>query len=133
MNSTNAYKLFPLFVTPHLEATKHFYTQVAGFTPTVDTPQYLQLSSDGKEGPELCFMKPEAFTDGKAHPVFEGKGVIVSIPTANADDKHASLLRAGVTPDTTPTDKPWGWRSFLVRDPNGVILDFFHVVNQKSM
>ncbi len=25
-----------------------------------------------------------------------------------------------------PSDKPWRWRSFLVTDPNGVMLDFFH-------
>ena len=27
-------------------------------------------------------------------------------------------------------DRPWGWRSFVARDPNGVYLDFFHVLEQ---
>ena len=29
-----------------------------------------------------------------------------------------------------PTDKPWGWRSYFVSDPNGVVLDFFHVYKE---
>jgi predicted enzyme related to lactoylglutathione lyase len=133
MTLQNPNKLFPLFVTSNLAETKRFYTQVVGFTPSVDTPEYLQLSSADKDGPELCFMTPEAFGNGTVLPPFGGVGVIVSIPTPDADKKHASVLEAGAQPDTTPANKPWGWRSFLVRDPNGLVLDFFHVVEQKSM
>jgi uncharacterized glyoxalase superfamily protein PhnB len=133
MNPSNPNKLFPLFVTTKLAETKHFYTQVLGFETSVDQPYYLQLTSQGKDGPELCFMIPDAFKDSGVQPAFRGEGVIVSIPTKDADARHASLIAAGVTPLTTPSNKPWGWRSFLVRDPNGVILDFFHVVDEKSM
>lgn len=131
MTTLNPNKLFPLIVTPHLEETKRFYTQIAGFSATVDTPHYLQVASNGKDGPELCFMKPDAMGADNASPAFGGAGVIVSLPTQNADIKHAELLKAGAKPDTAPNNKPWGWRSFLVRDPNGVVLDFFHVVEEK--
>lgn len=132
MNSPNPNKLFPLFVTPNLEQTKQFYTRVAGFTTSVDTPEYLQVASNGKDGPELCFMKPDAMGGPAPQPAFQGAGVIVSVPTDNADKKHASILEAGTKPDTSPSNKPWGWRSFFVRDPNGIVLDFFHVVEEKA-
>jgi len=127
MNMTTPNKLYPLFLTRKLAETKRFYTEVAGFALTVETPTYLQPASNEPDGPELAFMAPDALPDGVVRPVFAGDGVVVSIPTPDADAKHDELIAAGARPDTPPTDKPWGWRSFLVTDPNGVMLDFFHV------
>lgn len=45
----------------------------------------------------------------------------------DADAHHTLLQRRGVTAPA-PTDKPWGWRSFLVDDPAGVTLDFHSVI-----
>ena len=42
-------------------------------------------------------------------------------------ERLTALRDRGVTATSEPSLKPWGWRSFEVRDPNGVILDFFHV------
>lgn len=123
-------KLFPLFLTEKLAETKAFYRDQAGFTVTIDMPYYLQVASNTKEGPELCFMKPDAFPDGQRRPSFAGAGVMVSVPVADADEKYAALRRAGAEPQTAPSDKPWGWRSFIVEDPNGVALDFFHVYKE---
>jgi hypothetical protein len=41
--------------------------------------------------------------------------------------KKGADVRVGVL------DKPWGWRSFVVRDPNGVLLDFFHVLDKSAV
>ena len=108
MKPENPNHLFPLFITNQLVETKRFYTEVAGFTVTVDVPTYLQVASNGKGGPELCFMTPDAFSDGVARPPFPGQGVVISIPTPDADSKHLSLTRAGAKPDTEPSNKPWG-------------------------
>jgi catechol 2,3-dioxygenase-like lactoylglutathione lyase family enzyme len=120
-------KLFPLFVTSKLPETKAFYEGKAGFHVTVDRPMYLQVQHGDADGPELCFMKPEALPDGKSQAAFPGKGVMVSVPVQSADEKYAVLKQAGVPLLDAPSDKPWGWRSFLAVDPNGVLLDFFHV------
>jgi uncharacterized glyoxalase superfamily protein PhnB len=130
MKPKNPTKLFPLFVTEKLDQTKRFYVEQAGFRVTVDMPMYLQVAYGEGDAPELCFMKPDAFPDGKARPSFAGRGVIVSIPTENADDKYATLDAAGAQLASRPEDKPWGWRSFFAVDPNGVLLDFFHVYKE---
>lgn len=130
----NPNKLFPLLVTSDLASTKKFYVEVCGFTATVDMDNYLQVrSGDASADPELCFMTPDAMPDGSNFPRFEGKGVVMSIPTANADTKHAALQAKGGKPINTPTNKPWGWRSFLIADPNGLVLDFFHVEKDNPM
>lgn len=133
MNADNPNKLFPLLITSDLANTKKFYVDVCGFTATVDMDHYLQVRSGaGESDPELCFMTPDAMPEGPALPRFEGKGVVMSIPTASADDKHTQLQSRGGKPLNAPTNKPWGWRSFLIADPNGLLLDFFHVAQDNS-
>jgi predicted enzyme related to lactoylglutathione lyase len=132
MQPQNPNKLFPLFVTKKLAETKRFYSELAGFTITHDLPNYLQVASAGPEGPELCFMNPDGFPGGGPWPEFAGAGVIMSIPVPNADAKHAALVKADLKPLAPPSDKPWGWRSFQVADPNGVVLDYFHTIEAKG-
>ena len=123
----NPQKLFPLFLTEKLAETKRFYTEKAEFKVVVDRDMYLQVESPEPGQPHLCFMKPDAFPDGKSRPAFSGKGVVVSVPTKNADEKYKRLEQRGAELLSKPEDKPWGWRSFFAVDPNGVVLDFFHV------
>lgn len=129
----NPKKLFPLVITARLEETKRFYQEKAGFRVVYDLPAYLQVVLGDEDGPELCFMKPDAFSDGVARPPFDGQGLVVSIPTPDADRKYAELSERGVPLLSEPSIKPWGWRSFLAQDPNGVVLDFFHVETAPAM
>ena len=128
----NPTKLFPMFVTDKLAETKAFYVDKLGWTATYDTPGYLQVRSDDREGPELAFMAPEGGPDG-ALPSFPGRGVLVSVPVPDADVHHAAVRERGVEPRSSPKLQPWGWRSYHVADPNGVMLDFFHVAAPPAM
>lgn len=118
-------KLFPMFVTDKIAQTKAFYVDKLGWTATYDMPEYLQVRSDEPDGPELSFMTPNAGPEPL--PCFEGRGVMVSVPVADADEHHAGTRARGLSPASEPALKPWGWRSYVVADPNGVLLDFFHV------
>lgn len=125
----NGKSLIPLVVTDQLTATKAFYTDVLGFSVSIDMDAYLQVRY-GDDGPELAFVQ-----SGPLHGVghverFDGRGLIVSIPTPDADAAHAAMTARGAVAVSAPSDKPWRWRSFSVADPNGVVLDFFHVLAQ---
>jgi predicted enzyme related to lactoylglutathione lyase len=130
MKPKNPTRLFPLFLTEKLGETKAYYRDKAGFAVTIDMDGYLQVQCSGKDGPELCFMNPDKFPDGKRRPAFEGRGVMVSVPVPDADEAHTRMRKAGAEIAEPPSDKPWGWRSFLAVDPNGVGLDFFHVYKE---
>jgi uncharacterized glyoxalase superfamily protein PhnB len=133
MNPKNPNRLFPLFLIDDLETTKRYYVDKLGFTATFDMPQYLQVRiGENADGPELCFMKPDAFPDGKTRPSFNGQGAVISIPVDDADAAHDRMLMRGAKIEGKPADKPWGWRSYFVSDPNGVVLDFFHVYKEVS-
>lgn len=117
-------KLFPLFIADDLTTLERFYVEGLRWTITHRTPAYLQVRCGDEQGPELCFMTPDAAMGPM--PSFPGQGVIVSVPIDDADAHFASLRERGLSPLGEPTDKPWGWRSYLIRDPAGVVLDFFH-------
>ncbi len=128
----NPTKLFPLVVTDKFEQTKAYYLR-AGFTVTIETEGYIQVRyGDDVAGPELAFMRSgEQNPPGTQEP-FGGRGLIISVPTADADAKYAQLRERDTPLASAPSDKPWGWRSFAAPDPNGVILDFFHVSAQSA-
>lgn len=129
----NPNKLFPLIVTDKLAQTRAFYVDTLGCEVAIETPDYLQVRFADEAGPELAFMSTSATTGmGPAQPPFQGAGLIVSIPTTNADKRHAALKAKNTTLASKPSDKPWGWRSFAAVDPNGVLLDFFHVLDQAA-
>ncbi len=130
----NPQKLFPMIVTDKLSETKHFYQTVLSFDVLIDVDGYLQVRAGKNENdPEIAFMAPGKMPDGTDFKGFTGQGLVLSIPTKSADKKAEDLRKAGLDKVLDPTDKPWGWRSFLATDPNGVILDFFHVVAENPM
>lgn len=122
-------KLFPLVRTNHMEATRAFYTQRLGWGITLEMPGYLQVHYGSKEGPELCFMPPEQEGIEPLRTPFSGKGVGFSIEVPNADRECERLKKSGVAILSPLENKPWGWRSFLVSDPSGVVLNFYHLID----
>lgn len=117
-------KLFPLILTADLPRTRAFYRDTLGCELSFDRPEYLQVRFGGSGAPELCFMPPKPVFGAEAA-AFGGQGLIVSIPVADPDEVHRRYAQRGVPIVAEPADRPWGWRSFVCRDPNGVLLDFF--------
>jgi len=112
----------PLVIVSDLAAVREFYVERLGCPTTFDIETYLQvqLTPFLDQGPELCFMVRQG-GDGAS-------GVVLSVPVADADAVQAALERAGVPIQEPAADMPWGWRSLFVKDPSGLVLDFFHVI-----
>jgi len=128
----NPNKLFPMIVSKDLPATRSFYLSL-GAEIVHDMEDYLAFRfGEGDASPELCFMSTTAEGLGLPKEPFSGNSLLVSIPTPSSDEKHAELKQAGIDITLAPADRPWGWRSFVVSDPNGVRLDFFEVLPQSS-
>ena len=131
----NPNRLFPLIMTNKLDETREYYLDKLGCQAVYDMDNYLQVRfGSDDDGPELAFMNPCAMPGGEtSFPIFDGRGVIISIPTEDADRRHAELQEKKVALGGEPENKPWGWRSFHAPDPNGVLLDFFHVLEQAAV
>ncbi len=132
----NPSKHFPLVITDKLAETKAYYTAKLGCSITFDLDAYLQVRfGEDPDAPELAFASPGSMgakNGDSEHGRFGGDGLILSVPTKDADAPCERLRGAGAEIGSEPSDKPWGWRSFAVRDPNGVWLDFFHEAPQTA-
>lgn len=126
-----ASNLYPLVVTDGLEPVREFYTRKLEATMVFDMPQYLQVRlGDGEKGPQISFMpKDHAFAQGR--PALSG-GLIFSIEVEDVDRLYSHHRERDVPVLSAPADRPWGWRSYLVQCPTGLLLDFFHVLEQAS-
>jgi len=115
--------LLPLIFSTNLEQTKRFYTEKLGFSVSIQQGDYLQVKMD-EGGVELAFMPPTAIFEREVR-AFDGHGLAFSIRVDDVDATHERLRKRGLPVLSPPTDRPWGWRSFVCADPNGVLLDFY--------
>lgn len=70
---------------------------------------------------EEKFARDSMYTD-------KGKGVYVYIHVDNVDAMYKDLLERGLTPTAQPKDWPWGNREFILKDPDGYKLCFWHSI-----
>lgn len=120
----NANSIVTIITTTAMRETRAFYTELLGFEISFDHEHYLGLRGGSKGSPELAFMRPDA----DAPDTFPGKGVTLAISIADADAECTRLQQKGVSILQPPTDQPWGARSFVVADPNGVTIHISHPI-----
>ena len=116
--------IVPIVTTTNLRATRAFYVEKLGFQLSFDHDHYLGLRTGPQGSPEIGFMRPDA----EAPEAFNGHGITLALRVEDADREHARLMRAGVEIAEPPQDQPWGARSFVVRDPNGVMIHLSHPI-----
>jgi len=117
-------RIVPIVTTTRMQQTRAFYLQQLGFELSYDHEHYLGVRAGPKGSPELGFMLPDA----EAPKVCDGEGITLAFAVADADRECARLRQAGVEIVQQPTDQPWGARSFVVADPNGVSIYISHVI-----
>lgn len=117
-----SHSITPILTTNRLAETRHFYVDLLGFTLCHEHPCYLGVRAGGSGSPELGFMTPDAESPHS----FAGRGLVFAFTVDSADREHARLRELGVHIVQEIGDRPWGSRSFLVEDPNGVQVAISH-------
>lgn len=116
--------IIPIVTTDRLRETRAFYVETLGFQLSFDHDHYLGVRAGAPGSPELGFMLPDADAPHR----FEGRGMTFALRIEDADRECARLRRLGVAILSEPADQPWGARSFVVADPNGVALVISHEI-----
>ena len=52
-----------------------------------------------------------------------GSGVVVTLTPENVDHAHDALIKKGADVIFPPRDAPWGVRMFMLKDPNGFLIE----------
>lgn len=70
----------------------------------------------------------EVIEGSPGHPAEPPRGVRVVVEVSDVDRLHQRVREAGVEIVEPPTDRPWGHRTFEIRDPNGLLIVLFAVL-----
>lgn len=111
--------------TRKLQESKEFYMDYLGFQLVFENDWYIELLAEGSTTMGVSFVQP----DLSAGENFTGKGMILSFEVADVDAEYIKLKTAGVTICEELKDKPWGERSFVINDPNGVHLYLYKSIS----
>ena len=103
--------------TYKLKESKDFYVKHFGFQLVYESDWYIELVAPGLPTAGVSFTLPQ-----REAGEFFSKGLILSFEVADVDAEYARLKANGLEIVQDLADKPWGERSFVIDDPNGVHL-----------
>jgi predicted enzyme related to lactoylglutathione lyase len=103
--------------TNKLRESKEFYIKHFGFRLVYESDWYVELLAADSDSFGVSFTLPQR----EAGEFFQ-KGLILSFEVADVDAEYRRIKAAGLDIIQQLVDKPWGERSFVVDDPNGVHL-----------
>ena len=110
--------------TNKLQESKEFYMQYFDFRLVYESDWYVELiARDLPNG--ISFTLPQR-EEGE---FFNGKGLIISFEVGDVDAEYDRLKAEGVQIYQEMQDKPWGERSFVIDDPNGVHIYIYTAIS----
>lgn len=113
------------FSTEKLQESKDFYMDHFGFKLAYESDWYIELITPGGDA-GISFTLPQR-EEGE---FFNGKGMILSFEVEDVEAEYNRLKEQNVTIYQDLQDKPWGERSFVVDDPNGVHVYLYNLIEQ---
>lgn len=119
-------KMNPGVVTPHLNASKKFYSSIFQWKVVFENEFYLLMQSEDG-GAVMSFLLPEhASQQPLFHKAFTGQGLYLTMEVEDVNAWYERVQSLGV-PIAIPLRKePWGDHHFAITDPNGVNIDLVH-------
>ena len=112
------------FCTDKLQESKEFYMNYFDFELVYESDWYLEMMVPGMPTSGLSFTLPRR-DEGD---FFCGTGTILSFEVPDVQGEYQRLKEAGLSLVQSLQDKPWGERSFVVDDPNGIHLYIYETI-----
>ena len=104
----------------------HFYREVLERSPATQDARHARFDLGPVSLTIHEDLTPAQASTWKVGPAPErrGWGVYFTFPTDDLEGTYGRLTRTGAEILTTPRTTPWGTRMFLVKDPDGYLLEF---------
>lgn len=119
--------LFPDICSDDLQKSKNFYIDLLEFKELIDIGWYVQLCSQHDENLQIAFVER---SHDSVPPEYQAapQGVVVTVEVEDADVVYKKAKSHGVSLVKNLKNEIWGQRHFMARDPNGLLLDVYHMV-----
>ena len=108
-----------------LARSVQFYRQLLGRGPASEDSRHARFDLGQVSLTIHEDLTPAEASTWKVEPMPErrGWGVYLTFPTDDLEQAHKKLAGIGAKILTTPRQSPWGTRMFLVKDPDGYLLE----------
>lgn len=110
--------------TYKLQESKEFYVKHFGFRLVYESDWYVEMLPQNLTTAGISFVLAQR-EEGE---IFNGRGLILSFEVADVDKEYERLKAEGLDICQELQDKPWGERSFVVDDPNGVHVYIYKLI-----
>lgn len=120
MKSTQYY---PVLMTDRVAETARYYEQHFRFTRLFDSDWYVHLQSVEDAGVNLAILDGDHATIPQAARGGRASGVLLNFEVADASAEYQRVLDQGLDVQLALRDEAFGQRHFIVKDPNGVLID----------
>ena len=114
--------LYPVICTDKINDSKEFYIRHFNFEVTFDADWYVSLKSAGTPAFELAILDHSHPTipDGYRE---RANGMLINMEVTDADKEYDRLTSEKVPLVQDIRSEEFGQRHFIVRDPNGILID----------
>lgn len=113
---------YPVIQTNDVAVTKAFYVDYLRFKVYFDSDWYCHLQSIEDEGVNIAILQSDHETiPTEGHGIVNG--LILNFEVEDVDAEFQRLREAGLPVLKPLTDEAFGQRHFIIRDPNGVLID----------
>ena len=113
------------FSTEKLQESTDFYMKHFGFELAFESNWYIELVTPKRDA-GISFTLPER-EEGE---FFNGRGCILSLEVDDVDAEYKRLQKEGLLIYQEIQEKPWGERSFVIDDPNGVHVYIYKLIEK---
>lgn len=113
---------YPVLATGDVRAAAGFYETMFGFAPVYVSEWYVHLGHRDHPGVALGIVAKDHETvpaDGRV----PAQGLLVNFEVVDVDSEYRRLVAAGAEIVLTLRSEPFGQRHFIVRAPDGVLVD----------
>lgn len=108
-------------VSANVAASRDFYVTHLGFQAVFDSPFYVHLVRQ-EGGEQLGLMAPENTGHAEFESATNGSSIWLMLEVDDVDAEFERLSKAGLSFRESPKDQPWGDRTAVFSDPDGVLI-----------
>lgn len=114
---------YPVLMTDRVEPTARFYERHFRFSRQFSSDWYVHLQSADDPSVNLAILDGDhGSVPACAHGGRAG-GLLLNFEVADVDTEYARAQSEGLDVQLSLRDEAFGQRHFIVRDPNGVLID----------
>lgn len=112
-------------ITKDYEASCRFYTETLGLKEASREKEHVRYDLGGTSLVIHAPIPDEEMRKWNLEPLREprGSGVVVTLTPEDVDRAYDVLVEKGAETVFPPLDAPWGVRMFMLKDPNGFLIE----------